>query len=213
MTLIPLLELAGLPFQIHSDRAPNIVGGKFSQLLRKYRIRQSTVETNSPRQNQAEGQSVKPIKKLGLWLMQRAGDPHQVWDYAFELAADILSLTSRPSLTYGNQPGYQRLTNLKPDISQHASFGFYDWVWHWDEVQKVKQLGRWLDVADNVGPIMTFWILTSKCTVIPRSTVISLLPSEMDSRLIRERMNDFNNNIQSKLITRDRSSDMLAHPH
>ena len=118
--------------------------------------------------------------------MQRVGAPLQVWDYAFELAADILSLTSRPSLTYGNQPGYQWLTNLKPDISQYASFGFYDWVWHCDEGQKVKKLGRWLGVAENVGPIMTFWILTSKCSVNPRSTVISLLSSEMDSRLIQE---------------------------
>ena len=185
MTIIPLLEVAGLPSLIHSDRAPDIIAGKFSQLLRKYRIRQSIVEINSPWQNQAEGQGAKPIKELGLWLMQRAGAPPQVWDYAFELSADILSLTSKPSLTYGKQPGYQRITNLKPDISQHASFGFYDWIWHWDEVQKVKQLGRWLGVAENVGPIMTFLILTTKCTLIPRSTFISLLPSEMDSRLIR----------------------------
>ena len=55
MTLIPLFEVAGLLSQMHSDRAPDIVAGKFSQLLRKYRIRQSTVETNSPWQNQVEG--------------------------------------------------------------------------------------------------------------------------------------------------------------
>ena len=66
MTLIPLLEVAGLPSQIHSDRAPNLIAGKFSQLLHKYRIRQSTVEIDSPWQNQAKGQGVKPIKKLGL---------------------------------------------------------------------------------------------------------------------------------------------------
>ena len=106
MTIIPLLEVASLPSQMHSDWAPDIIAGKFSQLLHIYRIRQSKMETNSPWQNQAEGQGIKPIKKLGLWLMQRAGAPHQVRDYAFELAADILSLTSRPSLTYGNQPGY-----------------------------------------------------------------------------------------------------------
>ena len=50
-TLIPLLETAGFPSQIHSDRAPDIIAGKFSQLLRKYQIRQTTVETNSPWQN------------------------------------------------------------------------------------------------------------------------------------------------------------------
>ena len=55
---------------------------------------------------------------------------------------------------------------------------------------------------------MTFWILTTKCTVIPRSTVISLLPSEMDSRLIWERMAEFNNNIHAKLNARDESLDI-----
>ena len=142
--------------------------------------------------------------------MQRAEAPPQMWDYAFELAADILSLTSKSSLIYGNQPGYQWITNLKPDISQHASFGFYNWIWYLDEVQKVKQLGRWLRVSENVGPIMTFWILTTECTVIPRSIVISLLPSEMDSSLIRERMAEFNNNIQAKLNARYYSLDVSA---
>ena len=197
-TLLPLLDVAGLPSQIHSDRAPDLIAGQFSQLLRKYRIRHTTVESNSPWQNRAEGQGVKPVKRLGLWLLTKAGAPARVWDYAFELAADILSLTSRPSLTYGNQPGYQRLTNLKPDISQYASFGFYEWIWHWDETEKVKQLGRWLGVAENVGPIMTFWILNAKGNPIPRSTVIPLLDTELDSNLIQRKMQEFDYNIQAK---------------
>ena len=207
-TLIPLLEVAGLPSKMHSDRAPDLIAGNFRNLLQKYRIRQSTVETNSPWQNQAEGQGVKPIKKLGLWLLQRANAPPQVWDHAFELAADILSLTSRPSLTYGNQPGYQRITNIKPDISQHATFGFYDWVWHWDEVKKAKHLGRWLGVAENVGPIMTFWILNSKGSILPRSTVISLSPVEIDSPIVKEQMDTFAITIRLKLksVTMDRNS-------
>ena len=201
-TLIPLFELAGIPSQIHSDRAPELIAGHFNKILRKYRIRQTTVETNSPWQNRAEGQGVKPIKRLGLWLLHRVSAPPQLWDYAFELAADILSLTCKPSLLYGPQPGYQRLTNLKPDISQHASFGFYDWVWHWDEAMKFKQLGRWLGVAENVGPIMTFWILNAKGSPIPRSTVIALSPMETDSTDIIERMKAFDVNIKAKLDSR-----------
>ena len=149
----------------------------------------------------------KPITRLGLWLLQQANAPPQVWDFVFELAADILSLTSRPSLAYGNQPGYKRITNLKPDISQHASFGFYDWIWHWDEVEKVKQLGRWLGVAENVGRIMTFWILNSKSSAIPRSTITSLSPAELDSRIIQEWMAAFNNNICSKFKVLNHISD------
>ena len=48
MTLIPLLELAGIPSGMHSDRAPDLISGQYSSLLKKYRIRQTTVESNSP---------------------------------------------------------------------------------------------------------------------------------------------------------------------
>ena len=130
-TLIPLLELAGMPSKIHSDRAPELISGRFGDLLRKYRIRQSTTEANSPWKNRTEGEGVKPIKRLRLWLMERSNAPPRTWDFAFELAANILSLTCKPSVIFGDQTGYQAITNIRPDISQYASFSFYQWVWHW----------------------------------------------------------------------------------
>ena len=80
----------------------------------------------------------------------------RVWDYAFEMTANILTFTSNPHILFGDQTGYQILTQLKPDTSQYVSFDFYAWVWHWDEISKQKKPGRWLGVAETVGPIMTF---------------------------------------------------------
>ena len=70
-TLLPLIELAGIPQGLDSDRAPKLIRGKFSSLLARYRIRQKTTESHSPWQNQAEGQGVKKIKKLGFWLLKK----------------------------------------------------------------------------------------------------------------------------------------------
>ena len=86
-TLIPLLTLAGIPSQMHSDRAPELIQGHFSRLLRKYRIRHTTSEPHSPWQNRAEGGAVKPIKQIGNWLMYRNNAPARTWDFAYELAA------------------------------------------------------------------------------------------------------------------------------
>ena len=47
-TLLPLIELSGMPSGMHSDGAPELVKGQFSSLLQKYRIRQTTTEPNSP---------------------------------------------------------------------------------------------------------------------------------------------------------------------
>ena len=137
-TLLPLIELSGIPSGMHSDRAPELVKGQFSALLQKYRIRQTTTEPNSPWQNRAEGEGVKPIKKLGTWLMQRNQAPLPLWDYAFELASSILTLTCKPTLIFGDQTGFQLITQIKPDISEYATFPFYSWVWYWDEVCKFK---------------------------------------------------------------------------
>ena len=199
LTLIPLIEMAGIPSGMHSDRAPDLIYGKYSSLLRKYRIRQTTVESNSPWQNQAEGQGVKAIKKLGNWLLHRYNAPLRLWCYSYELAANILSLTCVPSLVFGEQTGYQIITQIKPDISQYASFHFYSWVWHWDETLKVKTVGKWLGVAETVGPVMTFWILPISCIPIPRSTVISIQPHELIDAHVKKLLTEYTNTVKIKI--------------
>ena len=115
--MIPLIEMAGIPSGMHADRAPDLIAGNYSSLLKKYRIRQTTVESNSPWQNQAEGQGVKAIKKLGNWLLHRYQAPLRLWCYSYELAANILTLTCTPSIGVGEQTGEQIMTQIKPDIS------------------------------------------------------------------------------------------------
>jgi len=199
MTLIPLIELAGIPSGMHSDRAPDLISGQFSSLLKKYRIRQTTVESNSPWQNQAEGQGVKPIKKLGNWLLHRYQAPLRLWCFSYELAANILTLTCTPSIIFGEQTGYQIITQIKPDISQYACFHFYSWVWHWDETLKVKTVGKWLGVAETVGPVMTFWILPISCIPIPRSTVISIQPHELNDIHVTKLLKEYTNTVNLKI--------------
>ena len=198
-TLIPLIEMAGIPSGMHSDRAPDLIAGKYRSILQKYRIRSTTVESNSPWQNRAEGEGVKPIKKLGNWLLHRRQAPLRLWDYAYEHAASILTLTCTPNIVFGEQTGYQIITQLKPDISQYASFDFYSWVWHWDETLKVKKLGRWLGVAETVGPVMTFWILPVSCTPIPRSSVILVQPHELQDKSIQSLLTTFTDTVNIKI--------------
>ena len=63
-TLLPLFELTRIPSGMHSDRAPELITGTFGHVLQNYRIKRSTTKPNTPQQNRAEGESVKPIKKL-----------------------------------------------------------------------------------------------------------------------------------------------------
>ena len=83
-----------------------------------------------PQQNKAKGEGVKHVKKLGGWLLHQNGALLRLRDYAFELAAQILSLTCKPHLIFGERTGFEVITQTRPDISEHASFTFYSWRWH-----------------------------------------------------------------------------------
>ena len=184
---------------MHSDRAPELIRGKFSFLLSRYRIRQTTTKPNSPWHNQAEGQGVKKIKKLGFWFVQKKNVSMRLWDYVFQLAYYILIFISNPHILFGDQTGYQIITHTKLDIPQYASFGFYSLLWHRDEVSKQKAVGRWLSVAETVGPIMTFWVLPISVIPIPRSTIIKIAVEELQDINVKAIIDDYNKTITSKL--------------
>ena len=125
----------------------------------------------------------------------------RVWDYYFELTAYILTFTCNPHILFGDQTGYQIIIQLKPDISQYASFYFYSWVWHWDKVSKQKVVGHSIGVAKMVGPSINFWILPISGIPILRFTVINTAPGEYNKVNIKVIMDDFTKTITSKLCS------------
>ena len=46
-----------------------------------------------------------------------------------------------------------------PDISEYVNFHFYQWCYYWNEVEKEKEIGRWLSVAHQVGQSLCYWDL------------------------------------------------------
>jgi len=100
-TILLWIELIGIPSGIYSDRAPELITGQFGKIPQKYRIRRTTTESNSTWISRGEGEGMTPIKNIERWLLQRYSAPLRLWDYAYELAAQILSLTCKPHLMYG----------------------------------------------------------------------------------------------------------------
>ena len=82
--------------------------------------------------------------------------------------------------------GFQVITQIKPDISEYATFPFYSWIWYWDEVLKLKQPGRWLGVAETIGPVMTFGIVPISAIPTPKSTVIAISPTKQNESTIKK---------------------------
>jgi len=197
-TLKPILELTGIFERLHSDNAKEFKEGIYAQLLKEYRIPLTVTEPYSPWQNRGEI-GVREIKKLGKALLRKANAPLRLWDFAFEHAANILSLTATGEPHLGNRTGYELVTQITPDISPYISFDWYEWCWFWDEIQSTKQLGKWLGVAEGVGQVMTFWILKQNGQYIARSSVISLSQAELDAPANQRLLSNFSVELERKI--------------
>ena len=77
--------------------------------------------------------------------------PVQLWCFAYEFAADILSLCGTNRFELQGRTPYEAVMNYTPDISEYVSFGWFQWCWYLDEGTKTKQLCRWLGPAHGVG--------------------------------------------------------------
>jgi hypothetical protein len=102
--------------------------------------------------------------------------------------------------------GYEDVTGETPDISEWIDFDFYDAIWYHDPPEtgaettsEVRKLGRWLGVANRVGTVLTYWVLTRACQVLNRSTIQHVTAEERLDPTMEQRIADFNKDIQTRL--------------
>ena len=110
----------------------------------------------------------------------------------------MLLLTCTPHVVFGEQTGFQVLTQRRPDILEYDSFHFYSWIWYWDTGNGTKQIGKWLVVAEVIEPVVTFWILPFSCISTPCSSVVSIIPHELDTPEVKQLMLSYISSIASK---------------
>jgi hypothetical protein len=124
--------------------------------------------------------------------MQRAKSPNRLWDYCGEWVAAIWLLAAHNIPSLHNRLPCKAVEASSPDISEHAQFDWYQYVWYHDPTvqfpEDSKKLGRWIGVAHYVGSPMTFWILPASCRVIARSTVFPLSQDELDDPLVKAKL-------------------------
>ena len=87
---------------------------------------------------------------------------------------------------------FEKVHGYSPNISEFLIFKWYDWVWYHDpDLPNKSAIGRWLGPAHDVTQGMAYHVLTSKGTVITRSTVHKLSEVEQISDDIKRMKNDY----------------------
>ena len=55
----------------------------------------------------------------------------------------------------------EKVIGETPDISEYLDYGFYDWVYYWDQPKDIEnpKIGRWLGVSHRIGSALCYFIL------------------------------------------------------
>ena len=165
------LHEVGIPVEILTDGALELIKTEWGKLCQKHRIRQITTEPYTPWQNPAE-LSGGLVKRKMRHLMKTKLTPIVLWDYCWVYVSELRSLTAANNIYLDGQTPFANVMGYTPDISEFLTFGWYDWVWYHDPTNLDKpEIGRWLGAAHDVGQGLAYYVLTSKDTVKTRSSV------------------------------------------
>ena len=197
-TLRSFIELVGLPASIHSDNHRNFKEGMFRRLLRKFGIFHTFTEPHSPWQNRAEP-AIGEIKRYARQLMRSTNTPIRLWCFCYEYSADVLNLCASGRYDLQGRTPYESVMNYTPDISEYVTFKWFQWCYYFDEGSRSKTLCRWLGPSHGIGQAFCSYLLTENGEFIARSSVIPVPTSDLHSDDVKNNMNKFMDNVETKI--------------
>jgi len=182
-----------------TDGALELTRSDWGKTCLKHSIIQNTTEPHTPKINPAESQG-GILKRRIRHIMRSTNTPVRLWDYAWEYASSIRSLTATTHIQNLGVTAFETVLGYTPNISEYIQHKWFDWVWFNDPDDPDKQrLGRWLGPAHSVGQGMAFHVLTHNGNVMTRSTVVSLSRQELENDSNKIRMVDYTKSMESTL--------------
>jgi hypothetical protein len=166
--------------------------------MRKLGIYATYTEPHSPWQNRAEP-AIGEVKTYARRLMQRSRTPIRLWCFCYEYSADVLSILATGRFELQGRTPYEAVMNYTPDISEYASFTWFQWCYYFDEATKCKSLCRWLGPAHHIGQSFCSYIILEGGKFIARSSVIGIPDHELESPELKKQTDTFMETLESKI--------------
>ena len=198
-SLTAFIHEVGIPGSLHSDDAKELVSGVMLQKMRKYEIFHTMSEPYSPWQNRAEN-AIGILKSKVRRIMRESNTPIRLIEFAMIYVSSIRNFVPSHIVGTRSRTPHELVHNETPDISEYATFNWFEFVWYWNPQDFQKQnIGRWLGVADSIGSGHVYYILTIKGTIVARSTVTKLSKDELKLDDINDTISKYKDNIKSIL--------------
>ena len=197
LALDKFLHEVGIPSELHSDGAEELVHGQWDSICQRHKIFRTMNEPHSPWQNLAE-RTGGIIKSRARDMMRRTNTPLVLWDYCIEYNSDIRCMTATSIFDLNNRTPFEAVLGFTSDISELVEFGWFQWVWYHNPVDPTKdQIGRWMGPAHNVGQGLAYYILNINAEVVVRSTVSKINDDDITPMDLEERQKLFNDRVNS----------------
>ena len=191
------LHEVGIPSELLTDGARELVLSEWGKICRRYKVRQITTEPHSPWQNPAElagGQVKRKVRRV----MKITNTPVVLWDYCWEYISSLRCITAVDNAYLDGLTPFSKVHGYTPDISEYLTFKWFDWVWYHEPVNPDKELlGRWLGPAHNIGQGLAYHVLSDSGMVKIRSTVTPVSPESIETQPVQERMQLFTKTVES----------------
>jgi hypothetical protein len=191
-TLDMLHKEYGVFHTLIANNAPELVAGEFKSKLLQAGCQPRSIEAYSHNQNLAES-AIRDLCRMYRKAMRLTNAPHVLWDHCMELMAAIRSHTALNIHSLQGETPHTVLTGDTGDISHICEFSWYDIVWYIDITEKMQncKLGCYLGPSPDIGQAMSSKILTSKATVIVRTSVLPLSVEDKNSDVVRTQIQEF----------------------
>ena len=197
LALNKFLHEIGIPSELHTDGAGELVHGEWDKLCQRYKIHRTFTEPHSPWQNIAE-RAGGIIKARTKDMMRRTNTPVILWDYCVEYMAELRSMTATGIFDLNGRTPFEAVLGFTPDISELTEFSWFHWVWFHDPVNPDKDhLGRWMGPAHNIGQGLAYYVLNQNAEVIVRSTVSIIDPNDIAPYDLRTRQDEYTKRVES----------------
>ncbi len=121
----------GIPHELHSDNAKELMEDRFKQICCDYGIKTTYSEPHSPWQNRAEA-GIRELKRHVHRKMKARNVPLRLWDFCCKWTCAIRACTASNSFALEGRSPWEVVMGNTPDISSLSEFNFYEPVWYYE---------------------------------------------------------------------------------
>eukprot|EP00957_Ditylum_brightwellii_P147392 11223810-Ditylum_brightwellii.AAC.1 len=164
----------GAPYTLRSNNAKMQIGISFKNILRKYNICSKHTKPDHPTQNFAE-RCIQYSKRTSANILDRTGAPDYTWFFCMLHTVMLLNNIALESIGWITL--HQACFGTTPDISALLHYCFYQPIYYLDKEAfpiTSERRGHWLEVAENKGNTLTYWILADNKQVLACSLICPL---------------------------------------